>query len=69
MQDKRARLIVRNMPFNITENELKALFAMNGPVIDVKIPAKKGGRVGEVLGFAFVHFAKVNDATKVELHS
>ncbi|EMD36535.1 hypothetical protein CERSUDRAFT_106374 [Gelatoporia subvermispora B] len=36
-----SRLIVRNMPFNITEQDLRAIFLPYGPIYSVDIPEKK----------------------------
>ena len=61
-QSKRARLIVRNLPFILEESELKRAFSVYGPIIEVNIPRKPEGGIK---GFAFVQFEHFNDAKKV----
>ncbi|OCH90226.1 RNA-binding domain-containing protein [Obba rivulosa] len=74
-----SRLIVRNLPFNITEQDLRAIFLPYGPIYSVDIPEKKdtpedegdGGeekkaekRKPRRRGFAFVWMLSRKDAEK-----
>ncbi|KAI5117932.1 hypothetical protein M0805_009440 [Coniferiporia weirii] len=63
-----SRLIVRNVPWNITEKDLRALFLPYGPVYSTTIPKEKPGADGtenkkpRARGFAFVWFFSKKDA-------
>ncbi|KAL5483572.1 NOP4 [Sanghuangporus weigelae] len=67
-----SRLIVRNLPWNITENDLRALFLPFGPIYSIDIPmsnsstedAKNDNRKPRAKGFAFVWFFSKKDAEK-----
>uniref|UniRef100_A0A8C0WJJ1 RNA-binding protein 28 n=2 Tax=Castor canadensis TaxID=51338 RepID=A0A8C0WJJ1_CASCN len=51
--DKKARLIIRNLSFKCSEDDLKTIFAQFGAVLEVNIPRKPDGKMR---GFAFVQF-------------
>ncbi|KAH9525143.1 hypothetical protein Btru_000425 [Bulinus truncatus] len=53
-EGKRARLIIRNLSFKCSNEELKKKCEEYGTVVDVNIPTKK---TGLKLGFGFVQFA------------
>lgn len=59
----KARLIVRNLSFNSSEDELRNLFSKHGKVIDVSIPVRHGTEKTRV-GCAFVQFANVFEAAR-----
>ncbi|KAL5521039.1 hypothetical protein ACEPAG_8961 [Sanghuangporus baumii] len=67
-----SRLIVRNLPWNITEKDLRALFLPFGPVHSINMPmsnpstedAKNDNRKPRAKGFAFVWFFSRKDAEK-----
>ncbi|OCB88356.1 RNA-binding domain-containing protein [Sanghuangporus baumii] len=67
-----SRLIVRNLPWDITEKDLRALFLPFGPVYSINIPmnnpsaedAKDDNRRPRAKGFAFVWFFSRKDAEK-----
>ncbi|NXV24957.1 RBM28 protein, partial [Cepphus grylle] len=58
---KKARLIVRNLSFKCSEDDLKSLFSPFGTVLEVNIPKKTDGKMR---GFAFVQFRNVPEASK-----
>jgi nucleolar protein 4 len=68
-----SRLIVRNLPFNATEQDLRAVFLPYGPIYSVHIPTAEkqepAGEEGETKrvrtkGFAFVWMLSRKDAEK-----
>ncbi|NXT22422.1 RBM28 protein, partial [Syrrhaptes paradoxus] len=58
---RKARLIVRNLSFKCSEDNLKSLFSPFGTVLEVNIPKKPDGKMR---GFAFVQMGKVLEAAK-----
>ncbi|XP_050808684.1 RNA-binding protein 28 isoform X2 [Gopherus flavomarginatus] len=58
---KKARLIIRNLSFKCSEDDLKALFSPFGAVLEVNIPRKTDGKMR---GFAFVQFKNILQAGK-----
>ncbi|MBN3322891.1 RBM28 protein, partial [Atractosteus spatula] len=58
---KKARLIIRNLSFKCTEDDLKQFFSKYGAVLEVNIPRKADGKMR---GFAFVQFKNVLEAGK-----
>lgn len=74
--NRSSRLIIRNLPWNVTEQELRALFLSHGPVYSVNIPKEKGeppsedeggpskSRQPKAKGFAFVWMLSRGDAEK-----
>lgn len=61
MADKKARLIIRNLSFKCSEDDLKAVFTHYGTVLEVNIPKKPDGKMR---GFAFVQFKNLLEAGK-----
>ncbi|KAK2096568.1 RNA-binding protein 28, partial [Saguinus oedipus] len=59
--DKKARLIIRNLSFKCSEDDLKMVFAQFGAVLEVNIPRKPDGKMR---GFAFVQFKNLLEAGK-----
>ncbi|XP_067603015.1 RNA-binding protein 28 [Pseudorca crassidens] len=59
--DKKARLIIRNLSFKCSEDDLKTVFAQFGAVLEVNIPRKPDGKMR---GFAFVQFKNLLEAGK-----
>ncbi|XP_074124115.1 RNA-binding protein 28 isoform X3 [Sminthopsis crassicaudata] len=59
--DKKARLIIRNLSFKCSEDDLRNLFAQFGAVLEVNIPRKPDGKMR---GFAFVQFKNLLEAGK-----
>jgi len=55
------RLIVRNLPFDIKEEDVKATFLPCGPIHSIDIPKTKDGRTK---GFAFVWMMSKGDAQR-----
>ncbi|XP_013889270.1 RNA-binding protein 28 [Austrofundulus limnaeus] len=58
---KKSRLIIRNVSFKCTEDDLKEVFGKFGTVVEAKIPLKADGKMR---GFAFVQFKNMPAATK-----
>ncbi|KAH0617264.1 hypothetical protein JD844_029158 [Phrynosoma platyrhinos] len=58
---KKARLIIRNLSFKCTEEDLKSVFAPFGTVLEVTLPRKPDGKMR---GFAFVQFKNILEAGK-----
>lgn len=56
-----SRLIVRNIPFHTTEQDLRSIFLPYGPVHTIHIPRKTDGRMR---GFAFVWMLSKKDAER-----
>jgi len=62
------RLFVGNLPFSITEDALRDLFAKAGKVVSVKIITDKFS--GRSKGFAFVEFETEEEAAKaIEMYN
>ncbi|XP_002712116.2 RNA-binding protein 28 [Oryctolagus cuniculus] len=59
--DKKARLIIRNLSFKCSEDDLKTIFAQFGAVLEVNVPKKPDGKMR---GFAFVQFKNLLEAGK-----
>ncbi|XP_054415728.1 RNA-binding protein 28 isoform X1 [Pongo abelii] len=59
--DKKARLIIRNLSFKCSEDDLKTVFAQFGAVLEVNIPRKPDGKMR---GFGFVQFKNLLEAGK-----
>uniref|UniRef100_A0A4W4F8K8 RNA-binding protein 28 n=1 Tax=Electrophorus electricus TaxID=8005 RepID=A0A4W4F8K8_ELEEL len=57
----KARLIIRNLSFKCSEDDLKKTFSKFGTVLDVKIPLKPDGKKR---GFAFIQFKNMLEAGK-----
>ena len=55
------RLIVRNLPFDIKEEDIKATFLPHGPIHSIDIPKTDDGRAK---GFAFVWMMSKGDAQR-----
>ncbi|KAG8524538.1 RNA-binding protein 28 [Galemys pyrenaicus] len=70
--DKKARLIIRNLSFKCSEDDLKTIFAQYGTVLEVNIPRKPAASHffvhlhidGKMRGFAFVQFKNLLEAGK-----
>lgn len=59
--NKNARLMVRNISFKATEEDLREHFSKHGTVEEVKLLKKPDGRL---VGCGFVHFTHVDMANK-----
>ncbi|XP_018412571.1 PREDICTED: RNA-binding protein 28 [Nanorana parkeri] len=60
-QYKKARLIIRNLSFKCSEEDLKKHFSVFGTVLELNIPKKPDGKMR---GFAFVQFKNMLEASK-----
>ena len=56
MEDKKNKLFIGNLPYEITEEELREIFSQYGTVLEVFAPRQKG--------YAFVTFENEEDAMK-----
>ncbi|KAM4782227.1 LOW QUALITY PROTEIN: RNA-binding protein 28 [Cyanocitta cristata] len=56
---RKARLILRNLSFQCSEDELRGLFAPFGPVLELNLPRKPDGTPR---GFAFVQLRNLREA-------
>ncbi|GJJ14727.1 hypothetical protein Clacol_008994 [Clathrus columnatus] len=64
---KASRLIVRNLPWNTTEDDLRRLFLPHGPIYSITIPVSPPREEGEqprAKGFGFVWMLNKQDAEK-----
>uniref|UniRef100_A0A8C5QRC0 RNA binding motif protein 28 n=1 Tax=Leptobrachium leishanense TaxID=445787 RepID=A0A8C5QRC0_9ANUR len=60
-QHRKARLIIRNLSFKCSEDDLKKHFSTFGTVLEVSIPTKPDGKMR---GFAFVQLKNMLEASK-----
>ncbi|MCP9261295.1 RNA-binding protein 28 [Dirofilaria immitis] len=59
------RLIVRNLPFKTTQDDLQTIFGDVGPFTEIALPKCKDKRFpNSCAGFAFIQFRKRQDAVK-----
>jgi len=49
------RLFIMNLSYKVTHDELRDHFEKLGPVEDIEIPLRKGGK-GQAAGFAYIAF-------------
>ncbi|KAG8576664.1 hypothetical protein GDO81_009931 [Engystomops pustulosus] len=61
VQPNKARLIIRNLSFKCSDEDLKTHFSTFGSVLDVNIPKYPDGKMK---GFAFVQFKNMLEASK-----
>lgn len=66
LKEKRARLIVRNLPFTTTEENLRKHFEQYGEVQDVTVLKKPDGKL---VGCGFIQFKLVQKAAKARHHA
>ncbi|KPP63601.1 RNA-binding protein 28-like [Scleropages formosus] len=60
-KNKKARLIIRNLSFKCSEEDLQQVFSKFGTVLEVNVPLKPDGKKR---GFAFVQFKNILEAGK-----
>ncbi|XP_013421766.1 RNA-binding protein 28 isoform X2 [Lingula anatina] len=58
---KKPRLIIRNLPWKCTEEDLKTFFSKHGSIVEVRVPKKSHGKSA---GFGFVEFTDMASANK-----
>ena len=66
---RESRVIVRNLPFDVTLEDLRAIFLPYGAIYDVTVPTKsaegeESKKPAKGRGFAFVWFVSRNDAAR-----
>ncbi|XP_071946345.1 probable RNA-binding protein 19 isoform X2 [Antedon mediterranea] len=62
-QQKSTKILIRNIPFEASRNEIKELFRTFGEIKAIRIPKKMSGTGGH-RGFGFVDFLTKNDAKR-----
>lgn len=63
---RKARVILRNLPFKISETDLKTQFAKYGAIKECNILKREDGKL---VGCAFIQYDKVNHAAKAIHHA
>ena len=63
-EQKSAKILVRNIPFEASKHEVKELFSTFGTLKMVRLPKKQSTGSGEHRGFGFVEFATKEDAKR-----
>lgn len=63
---RKARIILRNVPFKITENDLTKEFTKYGAIKECNILKREDGKL---VGCAFIQYDKVNHAAKAIHHA
>lgn len=63
---RKARVILRNLPFKVNENDLKTEFAKYGAIKECNILKREDGKL---IGCAFIQYDKVNHAAKAIHHA
>lgn len=66
MKEKRARLVVRNLPFSTTEDNLREYYEKFGDIVDVDLLKRPNG---QLVGCAFIQFKLVQNAAKARFHT
>lgn len=66
LKQKRARLVLKNLPFKATEENLKEYFEKFGEVVSVDLLKKPDGKL---VGCGFVQFKLVQKAAKAKHHT
>lgn len=56
------RLYVGNLPYSVTDDELRRLFSQAGTVVDVTLPVDR--ETGRPRGFGFVEMANNDEANR-----
>jgi len=67
MKNNIKTLIIRNLPRNVTDAELRTIFSKYGQVADIYIPMNKdraSPHFGTIKGFALIKYFKADDALK-----
>ncbi|CAD1472099.1 unnamed protein product, partial [Heterotrigona itama] len=63
---KRARIVIRNLSFQINEEDLRKHFSLYGPIEEIKILKRSDGKN---VGCAFLEFRNVQSAAKAIYHA
>lgn len=63
---RKARIILRNLPFKVSENDLQKEFAKFGAIKECNILKREDGKL---VGCAFIQYDKVNHAAKAIHHA
>ncbi|KZC14343.1 RNA-binding protein 28, partial [Dufourea novaeangliae] len=60
-ENKKPRIIVRNLPFKTTPEDVKKFFEPFGPVEEINFPKRADG---SPIGCCFIQFKQLEDASK-----
>lgn len=66
LKEKRARLLVKNLSFKVTEENLKEFFGQYGEIVNVNLLKKPDGKL---VGCGFIQFNLVQKAAKARHHT
>lgn len=66
LKEKRARLLVKNLSFKVTEEQLKELFGQYGEISSIELLKKPDGKL---VGCGFIQFKLVQKAAKARHHT
>lgn len=66
LKEKRARLVIKNLPFKATESNIREHFGQHGEIVGVDILKRPDGKL---VGCAFVQFSLVQFAKKAQHHT
>lgn len=58
---KKSRLIIRNLSFKATEEDIRNLFSQYGNIVEISLPKKENG---QIKGFAFLSFDNMKSSLK-----
>ncbi|KAF7997863.1 hypothetical protein HCN44_009261 [Aphidius gifuensis] len=61
VQNKNARIIVRNLSFKVTDKDVRNLYEPFGEIEEIDLPRRPDGKL---LGCGFVQFKRIEDASK-----
>ncbi|KAK0099071.1 hypothetical protein PV326_008385 [Microctonus aethiopoides] len=61
VQNKKARIIIRNLSFKVTEDDIRNLYAPYGPIEQIDLLKRPDGKP---VGCGFVQFKRIEDASK-----
>lgn len=60
-ENKKPRIIVRNIPFKATKEDIKKLYESFGEILEINFPKRTDGTL---VGCCFIQFKQLEDASK-----